>query len=162
MLHTYGNLSDAQLLQTYGFLDSEDGFAQLPGGAASGSGSQPPEAAAEEEGGNGGKKGGKKRGKAGASAAKGKEEAEEGAGYRNPYNAALVPWEAVEDVCCGLMKSMDQVQWRVRWRLVTVLSYDTSVFAWWHTWGTFHPAAPGSTGPASCIACSPHSANIIR
>ncbi|KAG2432473.1 hypothetical protein HXX76_008818 [Chlamydomonas incerta] len=112
VLHTYGNLSDAQLLQTYGFLDSEDDFAQLPDGAASGSGSQQPEAAAEDAGGKGGKKGGKKRGKAGAAAAKGKEEAAEAAagagGFRNPYNAALVPWEAVEDVCCTLMKSMDQ------------------------------------------------------
>ncbi|KAG2454038.1 hypothetical protein HYH02_001079 [Chlamydomonas schloesseri] len=117
VLHTYGNLSDAQLLQTYGFLDSEDDFAQLPSGSGA-SGSQQAEEDKEEEqekGGKGGKKGaaGKKRGKPGAAAGKGeKEEAAEGAGggggYRNPYNAALVSWEAVEDVCCSLMKSMDQ------------------------------------------------------
>ncbi len=121
VLHTYGNLSDAQLLQTYGFLDSEDDFAQLPSGSAA-SGSQQLEAEKEqEEGGKAGKKGaaGKKRGKPGAAAAKaGKEDgaAAEGAGgggYRNPYNAALVSWEAVEDVCCSLMKSMDQVRGRL-------------------------------------------------
>ncbi|KXZ55475.1 hypothetical protein GPECTOR_2g1024 [Gonium pectorale] len=72
VLHTYGDLSDAQLLQTYGFLDSEDDFRQQhPGGeeAAAGSG---------------------------------------GGCYRNPHNAALVPWAAVEGVCSGLLRSMDQ------------------------------------------------------
>ncbi|KAG2498760.1 hypothetical protein HYH03_003499 [Edaphochlamys debaryana] len=101
VLHTYGNLSDAQLLQTYGFVDSEDSFAAASTSAASGSGSGSGDA------GEGGSR--KKRAKTGKEAAAGKEAEAEGAGgYRNPYNAVLVPWEAVEQVCGSMLKSMGQ------------------------------------------------------
>ncbi|EFJ46170.1 hypothetical protein VOLCADRAFT_118106 [Volvox carteri f. nagariensis] len=93
VLHTYGNLSDAQLLQTYGFLDSEDDF--FPAQFATSVGPSP-----------------KKRANAGgnqtAAAAGASGDGGGGDGYRNPYNAALVPWTAVEEVCVGLLKSMDQ------------------------------------------------------
>ncbi|GFR45203.1 hypothetical protein Agub_g6597 [Astrephomene gubernaculifera] len=106
VLHTYGNLSDAQLLQTYGFLDSQDDFRTTTTAAATGSSQEP-----AEEGKGKGKKGTKKQGKAaGKAGAAGADAgaAAGGGGYRNLYNAALVAWSAVEEVCSGLLRSMDQ------------------------------------------------------
>ncbi|GLC35359.1 hypothetical protein PLESTB_000573100 [Pleodorina starrii] len=95
VLHTYGNLSDAQLLQTYGFVDSDDAFLRnQPAAAAAAAASSGPSP--------------KKRAKAGQAAANGGGGDDDGSGYRNPYNAALVPWTVVEEVCTGLLRSMDQ------------------------------------------------------
>ncbi|GIL89513.1 hypothetical protein Vretimale_1923 [Volvox reticuliferus] len=90
VLHTYGNLSDAQLLQTYGFLDSEDDFRlQTASGAAAAASSEGPSPKKRAKAGDGGDIGG-------------------GDAYRNPYNAALVPWTTVDEVCRDLLLSMDQ------------------------------------------------------
>ncbi|GLI70535.1 hypothetical protein VaNZ11_015450 [Volvox africanus] len=86
VLHTYGNLSDAQLLQTYGFLDSEDDLWSETAAAGVSSVLSPSA---------------KKRTKAGGGG-------DSSGGYRNPYNAALVPWITVEEVCMGLLSSMNQ------------------------------------------------------
>lgn len=93
VLHTYGDLSDSQLLQTYGFLDSEDDFK---------AGSDQAEAAAAAVA--------KKRGR--MTARQAAAAAAAAAAYRNPHNAALVPYSTVQQVCSGLLASMDQVK---RW-----------------------------------------------
>lgn len=89
VLHTYGDLSDSQLLQTYGFLDSEDDFK---------AGSDQAEAAAAAVA--------KKRGR--MTARQAAAAAAAAAAYRNPHNAALVPYSTVQQVCSGLLASMDQ------------------------------------------------------
>ncbi len=89
VLHTYGDLSDSQLLQTYGFLDSEDDF-------KAGSGEAEAAAAAA-----------KKRGR--MTARQAAAAAAAAAAYRNPHNAALVPYSTVQQVCSGLLASMEQV-----------------------------------------------------
>lgn len=131
MLHTYGDLSDAQLLQTYGFIDmggstgSTDEAAGEEEAAGKGKGSKKGVAKA----GNGKAKADEKakgKGQKGKGAGKGKgkdassEEEEEGGSedeegaegalkvpaFSNPYNHALVPFSTMLGCVRDMMKAV--------------------------------------------------------
>ena len=95
VLHTYGDLSDAQLLQTYGFLDAvtSNATAAKSGAAAAAGATAPASKSADKK-----KKGGVGSGKASSPAAP-KPKAVAPVVLSNPHNYVTVPWDVVVGAC---------------------------------------------------------------
>jgi hypothetical protein len=118
VLHTYGDLGDGPLLQTYGFID-EGGPPPAALGAAGGDASaQQQPAAAQAAGAEAADKSGKKRKggagkrKAGSDKGEGDDEKDTADGrggadsqFVNPHNAALVPFEAILSCSAKIMSA---------------------------------------------------------
>lgn len=148
ILHTYGDLPDAQLAALYGFMDAP--LEPLLSAAASGQLPRaPPKAKDKDDGGKGGKAkaGGARRG-LGADAAAGPSSSSGSGGaeelFINPYTAAMVPWVEVEAAAASVLARMGEV------RCAEAEATDH------HT-----AELPACRQPATCGASSCHAATWI-